>query len=170
MLTSVFNPPVIQPDCRMVWIEGPPGCGKSYAARVTIPKILGVEPVLKSAYEKWWPVNPNSSDYVVVEDIDHTFIEHHKVEPLKLICDRYPFEAFFKGGSLRISPALVVFTSNYTYESILESISLDKKLLDALTRRRVLSYSLEPGSDGGPVADIQKIDMMNAEIVAFYKS
>lgn len=120
MLMSALNPPRIRPDCRLIWIWGPSGCGKSFAARVTLPERLSLRPVIKSAFDTWWPPQSAASDFVLIEDIDTTFNARIGLSSLKIWGDKYPFEAFFKGGSVEISPALVVITSNYSPEYLFD--------------------------------------------------
>lgn len=99
-----------------MWLSGPPGCGKSYIARVKVPKLLGIKDVvLKSPDSKWWPSDCTKTDYVVLEDLDSNF-KNIGFGLLKLWGDEYPFNAEIKGGMVSISPRIVVVTSNYSLE------------------------------------------------------
>lgn len=93
---------------------------------------------MRSAFVDWWPTNAGSTDYVVVEDIDRQFDHRIGFNSLKIWTDKYPFDAWFKGGGVLISPALVVFTSNYTLDELLVTITDDPELVAALRRRLIL--------------------------------
>jgi len=57
----------------LVWIRGPPGCGKSFLVGITIPKLLGVTNVVrKDPFTKWFPATAKG-DYCILEDIDKSF-------------------------------------------------------------------------------------------------
>lgn len=91
------NPPVKRRGPRLVWIWGPPGCGKSYLAGITVPKMLGIDVVRKDPFTKWWPSNIKS-DYVLIEDIDASFFKDVGFSSLKIWGDEYPFQAEIKGA------------------------------------------------------------------------
>lgn len=135
LLNSLVNPPSNVKGPRIIWIQGPPGCGKSYLARITIPKALGVECYLKSSSNKWWEPFTYLPSYVVVEDIDKSFKESNGWETLKFWGDMYPFSAEFKGGSCIISPNVIIITSNYFLEDLVGE--LDPIIITAIRRRIV---------------------------------
>ncbi len=141
-----------------MWVYGPPGCGKSFTVGVTIPALLGITAVRKSGSNDWWPPNPSSSDYVIIEDLDTAFNNKVGFSLLKIWGDEYKFEANIKGTSAFISPALVIITSNYTIDSLLTSANADPEMCLAVKRRVVRNFHLTPTSltnDRAPKDDIE---------------
>nr|QTE03483.1 MAG: replication-associated protein [Ficedula mugimaki CRESS-DNA-virus sp.] len=114
-----------------VWINGPPRSGKDYAVRQ-------LDSVYNKMLNKWWCGYRNEK-YVLISDVE----PHHAPwlgYYLKIWCDRYPFTAEIKGGSMLIRPRKVFITSNFTIESVFAG-----EILGALqARMNIYDYS---GSD-----------------------
>lgn len=83
---------------------------------------MGIKHIIKKpANNKWWP-NRLDSDYVVIEDLDGEFGKNVGYYLWKIWGDKYVFEAETKGGIAPISPALIVVTSNYSLEELLQLV------------------------------------------------
>lgn len=168
MLKQAYNPSRDRPNCRMVWIHGPPGCGKSHAARITLPNQLQLRPVIKNSIDAWWPSNCVESDVVIIEDVDFSFDKKVGLENFKIWGDKYSFNAPFKGGNALISPALLIVTSNYSLEELIESRNADVRLCEAITRRTVLRFELD--AQNGGRCDQNVLDDMNEKIYKYYEN
>lgn len=108
-----------------MWLQGPPGGGKSFMARgFCTPAELYLKPC-----NKWWD-SYQDQEYVLLDDFDHNHkcLGHH----LKIWSDRYAFAAEQKGSTIQIRPKSVMVTSNY---SIAEIFGDDPALAKALLRR-----------------------------------
>jgi len=90
------------------WHYGATGLGKSRGVREKYP-----EAYIK-ANNIWWD-GYDGQPVVIVEDIGPKLINAHHI---KLWCDHYAFAAESKGGSVKIRPKLVIFTSNYHPQDI----------------------------------------------------
>ncbi len=108
------------------WFWGPPGCGKSTAARIKCP----------AAYHKncnkWWCGMKSSTSPVIIDDFDkeRACLGHD----LKIWADKFRFHAEYKSGSMMIRPACLIVTSNYRPEDIWPKKE-NPELLEALQRR-----------------------------------
>lgn len=94
-----------------VWICGPPRCGKDASVRK-----LGN--VFFKPLSKWWDGYKNEK-YVLISDIEPTHRQWLGYF-LKIWCDRYPFNAEFKGGSFMIRPEIVFCTSNFRLDDVFQ--------------------------------------------------
>lgn len=105
------------------WFHGPPGSGKSRAARWLYPSSY------PKPCNKWWDGYQNQP-FIIIDDFDtnHSVLGHH----LKIWADHYPFIAEQKGHSIKIRPLIICVTSNYMIHEIFNS---DFVLTQALKRR-----------------------------------
>jgi len=121
------------------WYVGPPGCGKSHAARHLVdPEKLYIKPM-----NKWWDgYNPRVHEVVLLEDLDsdsQAWMGHY----LKIWADKWRFAAEKKGSTVQIRPLKLVVTSNYTIEKLWSS---DESLIKALKRRFTVTVFPAPSS------------------------
>lgn len=125
-------------DVTGIWIHGPSGAGKSsYAQETWTPNIL-------KAANKWWD-DYHGEDYVIIDEIDPS----HRVSSYyhKIWADRYPFMAETKGGSMRIRPKKIIFTSNFTIEQVYAGC---QATIDSMKRRcQVIHIGVK-----GPLPDL----------------
>lgn len=105
------------------WFVGPPGSGKSRAARWLYPNAF------PKPCNKWWD-GYQHQPYVIIDDFDTNYgvLGHH----LKIWADHYQFTAEIKGTSIRIRPKIICVTSNYSPREIFYS---DPILCAAIERR-----------------------------------
>lgn len=122
-----FHPkPVPRPTLDNEWISGETGVGKTSGALKRYP-----DAYMKPC-NKWWD-GYNYEEVVIIDDMDlqcnsSDGISHRNI---KIWTDHNPFIAEFKGGSMLIRPAKLIFTSQYT----LDRLYSDPETLSALQRR-----------------------------------
>lgn len=111
----------------ILWIVGPPGCGKSKYVRDTWKP----DEIYDKSLNKWWD-SYGGEKIALLDD----FGKAHGVlgEHIKRWGDRYSFPAEIKGGKIDIRPERVVVTSNYFPHEIWEE-EKDPALLAAIMRR-----------------------------------
>lgn len=112
-----------------LWIHGEPGVGKSHYAR-TLSDDYFVKP-----HNKWWD-GYNNEPMVILDDVDRSHVSWIG-SFIKIWCDRYPFNAEVKGGSICIRPQRIVITSNYTIEELFAN---DNMLYLAISRRFIVKH------------------------------
>lgn len=106
---------------RSLFIEGATGIGKTYAVRNLWP-----EAYFKPHNHKWW-CGYHGQEIVVINDVDSTSY----MQGMKEWLDVYPFRVETKGGGMIVRPRLVVVTSQYRWENLVN----DQAMVDALNRR-----------------------------------
>lgn len=84
-------------DVRGVLLYGPPGCGKSYIARIALQQELGDIIGVKSSNSKWYTMPAAKKPIIVFEDVDKNTFKNIPINDFKFILDRYPYDAEIKG-------------------------------------------------------------------------
>ncbi len=131
-------PMMMERNC--YWITGPPGSGKSYAARTRWGSSVYEKP-----QNKWWD-GYNCQDVVLLDDLDKQgeCLSHL----LKIWSDKYKFNAEIKGGTIVPPYTVFIVTSNYYPEEIWASDKYkNQDPLCAAIRRRFTFYRMKSGYD-----------------------
>lgn len=126
------NTPYDHDECRGVWIWGPPGSGKSHAARAYAP-----DAYLK-AQNKWWD-GYEGQKTVILDDLDTPTLGHY----LKIWADKYACSGEFKGGTCHLRHTKLIITSNYTPHQLWPD---DPVMADAIKRRFIMNHKQEKES------------------------
>lgn len=120
-LALTIQKPYNHTTTRGLWVWGPPGTGKSHAARDAYPDAF-----LKSQ-SKWWDGYAMQSS-VILDDLDTPALGHY----LKIWADKYACTGETKGGTVALQHHYFVVTSNYSPDDLWKE---DDMMAKAITRR-----------------------------------
>jgi len=140
-----------------VWLWGEPGTGKSYELRRRYPNAY------PKAFSKWWDGYAGESA-ILIDDFERSDLtgqglpqRHPLAHHLKLWADAYEFLAESKGSAMRIRPAHILVSSNYSIDDV---FGYDPCLCAAIHRRfheqhwtmadRVAEVPVDPPVVAGP--------------------
>lgn len=150
---------------RGIWIQGPPGCGKSHLSRKG-PWLNPGETVYLKPQNKWWDLY-QTERVVVLEDLDMAggqTLGHY----LKIWSDKWPFAAEAKGSVVKPEFDYFIVTSNYSIEEIFGPDTADsakvqkqKQVLVEAIKRRFLLINMNTKEQGEYLinSDIQDLPL-----------
>lgn len=121
-----LEPSYAHDDVRGVWIYGPPGVGKSHAAREYDPNAY-----VKSQ-NKWWD-GYQGEETVILDDLDTNVLGHY----LKIWADKYACTGETKGGTCNLRHKKFIVTSNYSPEELWTE---DPIMCEAIRRRFIMNH------------------------------
>ena len=125
-LKLALDKPYEHDAVRGVWIWGPPGSGKSHAARLKYPHAY-IKP-----QNKWWD-GYAGQDAVILDDLDTATLGHY----LKIWTDKYATSGETKGGTINLQYKTLVITSNYTPDQLWPD---DPIMAQAIKRRCLMNH------------------------------
>lgn len=115
-------------ECKGIWIQGPPGCGKSHLVEKGFPGAY------RKAQNKWWD-GYQGEEVVILEDLDGPYLNHY----LKIWADKWRCTGEVKGAVVPLMHKWIIVTSNYTIRDIVEMGAkgerVDFTLVEAIERR-----------------------------------
>lgn len=119
-------------ECRGIWVQGPPGCGKSHLVETFWGE--DQEKVYRKPQNKWWD-GYCGQKIVILEDIDGPYLNHY----LKIWADKWKASGEVKGAVVPLNHEWFVVTSNYSIREIVEMGAkndiTDFVLVEAIERR-----------------------------------
>ncbi len=117
-------------DVRGIWVQGPPGCGKSHL----VETFWKQEEVYRKPQNKWWD-GYGGQKIAIMEDLDGPFLNHY----LKIWADKWKASGEVKGAVVPLNHEWFVVTSNYSIREIVEMGAkndiTDFTLVEAIERR-----------------------------------
>jgi predicted AAA+ superfamily ATPase len=115
-----------------IFLHGPPGCGKSAILQIVYPKYYN-----KSLENRFFDLfDTTYHTHVLLQDIDHAFVEKFGVQFLKTLCDEAGFPIDQKWKTPQIIRTTVLVTSNHTLNQIIpEDLKGRSEACAALNRR-----------------------------------
>ena len=121
--------------CRLIFVYGPAGCGKTSIARDFAVSVYGSGnglPFYMKPVNRWWD-GYRGQPVVILDDPSVRRFRELEQE-IKVWTDRYPFIAELKGHSIRANPEWLVIASNYPLEE-LTNAARNPTFYQALFRR-----------------------------------
>ena len=124
---KLLDKPKKKKECRGIWIDGRPGCGKS-----TWAEKFGEEKGgwYEKPQSKWWD-GYTGEKVVVMNDVDNEALLHY----MKIWADKFPCKGEVKGHSVWLKHDWFIVTSNFTIEEICNKKIDGEKFIDAMKRR-----------------------------------
>lgn len=127
-LALILQQPYNHECTRGLWIWGPPGTGKSHAAREAYP-----DAYLKPQ-SKWWDGYAMQKS-VILDDLDISSLGHY----LKIWADKYACTGETKGGTVALQHRDFIVTSNYSPAELWKE---DEMMASAIERRFRIVHKL----------------------------
>jgi len=123
MLMAALSQDYHHDDVRGIWYHGPPGTGKSHAARA-----LSDDYYMKPQ-NKWFDGYEGQKN-IIIDDFDKggVCLGHY----LKIWADKYAATGEIKGATVKLQHEKLIITSNYSIEDLWGD---EPNMLDAIRRR-----------------------------------